>query len=201
MDKSLIVERVKQIMDKKGYKFFERGNYNLNIIGIRSDASVANSFDDSLMCIFKKENEWVVNEYTITTDAGSYWLKNPIDKKGTALLVPDQYRGVYGLRKHNGKYKALCQSWGDVKVYRDNDKDIILDYDSQTIDKGMFGINIHRSNPRTESTMVNKWSAGCQVFKKLNEYNEFINDCETARNIWDNKFTYTLLTYKDVNNG
>ena len=201
MDKSLIVERVKQIMDKKGYKFFERGNYNLNIIGIRSDVSVANSFDDSLMCIFKKENEWVVNEYTITTDAGSYWLKNPIDKKGTALLVPDQYRGVYGLRKHNGKYKALCQSWGDVKVYRDNDKDIILDYDSQTIDKGMFGINIHRSNPRTESTMVNKWSAGCQVFKKLNEYNEFINDCETARNIWDNKFTYTLLTYKDVNNG
>lgn len=197
----IIIAKLKEIMDRKGYKFFERGNYNLNIIGIRSKQSVANSFDDSLMCIFKKNNEWVVNEYTITTDAGSYWLKNPIDKKGTALLVPDQYRGVYGLRKHNGKYKALCQSWGDVKVYRDNDNDIILDYDCETIDKGMFGINIHRSNPRTESTMVNKWSAGCQVFKKANEYNEFINDCETARNIWGNKFTYTLLTYKDINNG
>jgi len=201
MDRTVIIERVKKIMDKKGYQFFERGNYNLNIIGIRSDVSVANSFDDSLMCIFKKENEWVVNEYTITTDAGSYWLKNPIDNKGTALLVPDQYRGVYGLRKHNGKYKALCQSWGDVKVYRDNDKNIILDYNSETIEKGMFGINIHRSNPITESTIVNKWSAGCQVFKKANEYNEFINDCEKAKNIWGNKFTYTLLTYKDIKNG
>lgn len=201
MDKTVLIQRIKQIMNNKGYKFFERGNYNLNIIGIRSKQSVANSFDDSLMCIFKKDNEWIINEYTITTDAGSYWLNNPIDKKGTALLVPDQYRGVYGLRLHKGKYKALCQSWGDVKVYRDNNKDIILDYDPQTIDEGMFGINIHRSNPRTESTMVNKWSAGCQVFKKVNEYDEFIKDCELARNIWGNKFTYTLLTYKDINNG
>jgi hypothetical protein len=121
-----------------------------------------------------------------------------MNNKGTALLVPNQYRGVYGLRKHNGDYEALCQSWGDVEVYRDNDRDMILDFDPNTIEKGMFGINIHRSNPNTESTIVEKWSAGCQVFKKVKEFNEFIEDCKEASSIWGNKFSYTLLTYKDL---
>tara|TARA_R110002153_G_scaffold168417_5_gene321164 strand:- start:1586 stop:2188 length:603 start_codon:yes stop_codon:yes gene_type:complete len=194
----LAKDRVKQIMDRKGYKFFEKGDYNLNIIGIRSEVSISNSFDDTLLCIFKKNNEWIFNEYRITTDAGRYWLQNPMNNKGTALLVPNQYRGVYGLRKHNGDYEALCQSWGDVEVYRDNDRDMILDFDPNTIEKGMFGINIHRSNPNTESTIVEKWSAGCQVFKKVKEFNEFIEDCKEASSIWGNKFSYTLLTYKDL---
>ena len=194
----LAKDRVKQIMDRKGYKFFEKGDYNLNIIGIRSEVNIANSFDDTLLCIFKKDNEWIFNEYSITTDAGRYWLKNPINNKGTALLVPNQYRGVYGLRKHNGDYEALCQTWGDVEVYRDNDRDMILDYDPKTIEKGMFGINIHRSNPNTESTIVEKWSAGCQVFKKVEEFNKFIEDCKEASNVWGNKFSYTLLTYKEM---
>jgi len=194
----LAKNRVQQIVEKKGYKFFEKGDYNLNIIGIRSEVSISNSFDDTLLCIFKKNNEWIFNEYRITTDAGRYWLQNPMNNKGTALLVPNQYRGVYGLRKHNGDYEALCQSWGDVEVYRDNDRDMILDFDPNTIEKGMFGINIHRSNPNTESTIVEKWSAGCQVFKKVKEFNEFIEDCKEASSIWGNKFSYTLLTYKDL---
>ena len=194
----LAKNRVKQIMERKGYKFFEKGDYNLNIIGIRSEVNIANSFDDTLLCIFKKDNKWVFNEYPITTDAGRYWLKNPMNSKGTALLVPNQYRGVYGLRNHLGKYEALCQSWGDVEVYRDDNRDMILDYDPNTIDKGMFGINIHRSNPATQSSVVEKWSAGCQVFKKVKEFNEFIEDCKEASNTWGNKFSYTLLTYKDL---
>ena len=100
----LAKNRVKQIMERKGYKFFEKGDYNLNIIGIRSEVNIANSFDDTLLCIFKKDNKWVFNEYPITTDAGRYWLKNPMNSKGTALLVPNQYRGVYGLRNHLGKF-------------------------------------------------------------------------------------------------
>jgi hypothetical protein len=62
----------------------------------------------------------------------------------------------------------------------------------------MFGINIHRSNPNSESSVVEKWSAGCQVFKKVKEFNEFIEDCKEASNTWGNKFSYTLLTDKDL---
>ena len=150
----LAVNRVKAILTKKGYSFFEKGNYNLNIIGIRSDIKVANSFDDTLLCLYRADDKWVWNEYTITTDSGLYWLKNPMNNKGTALLVPNQYKSVYRLDKHRGKYTALCQRNGKVEVYRDNDKDMILDYDPNTIDVGFFGINIHRSHPRKQKEEV-----------------------------------------------
>ena len=194
----LAKNRIKSIMHRKGYKFFDKGNYNLNIIGIRSDVKIANSFDDALLCLYKTDNEWQFKEYTITTDAGRYWLKSPMNDKGTALVVPNQYRGIYKLDKHLGKYTALCQRLGNIQVYRDDNRDMVLDFDPNTIDTGMFGINIHRSNPHTESTRVEKWSAGCQVFKKVEEFNEFIDICQKASQIWGNKFSYTLLKQKDI---
>ena len=105
----LAINKIKSIFDKKGYRFFENGNYNLNIIGIRSEIKIANSFDDALLCIFKVNGNWQFLEYDITTDSGLYWLKNPMNKKGTALLVPNQYKATYKLDLHQGKYLALCQ--------------------------------------------------------------------------------------------
>ena len=35
----------------------------------------------------------------------------------------------------------------EMKVYRDNNKNQILDYNEATIEEGIFGINIHRTNP------------------------------------------------------
>ena len=185
-------------MSRKGYSFFERGNYNLNLIGVRSESKIANKFDDMFLCLYKKDNEWKWKEWRCTTDSGAYWLKNPMNRKGTALLVPNQYRGVYKLDKHLGQYTALCQRLGDLSVYRDDNRDMILDFDPNTIDTGRFGINIHRSNPHTESYKVEKWSAGCQVFKKVDEFDEFIDICKKASQIWGNKFSYTLLTQKDL---
>lgn len=194
----IITTKIKDIFKEKGYSFFENGDYNLNIIGVRGTNKIANNFDDVLLCIYKVDGNWKVQKWQITTDAGTHWLKNPLNKKGTALLVPNQYRGVYGIRKHNGQYDALCQTWGDVEVYRDDNKDKILDYKKETIMRGMFGINIHRSNPHTESNYVDKWSAGCQVFKRLLDFFEFMSICRESEKLYGNKFTYTLLNYKDL---
>jgi hypothetical protein len=193
------VEQIKKVMQSKGYAFFTNGDYNLNIIGVRSSKREANSFDDWMVLCYKANNIWLTRIYHITTDAGTYWLKNPLDKRGTAILVPNQYRGVYSIDKHNGKYFALCQRKGKVKTYRDNDRDKILDMDASTITEGMYGINIHRSNPYTESISVDKWSAGCQVFANPKDFEQFMEICNKARNIWGNKFTYTLLLEEDFN--
>jgi hypothetical protein len=194
----LAINKVQQIFRRKGYAFFEKGDYNLNIIGVRRELRIANKFDDTLLCLYKEKGNWIWKEYAITTDAGRYWLQNPTNEKGCALLVPNQYRGVYKLDKHNGKYTALCQRLGEVEVYRDNNRDMVLDFDPATIESGMFGINIHSSNPYTESTEVGKWSAGCQVFARKMDYDEFIDTCEIAANKWGNKFSYTLLTKQDI---
>jgi hypothetical protein len=192
------VDYVKKVLESKGYAFFTNGVYNLNIIGIRNPNLVANSFDDTMVVVYKFGGEWITKVYPITTDAGTYWLKNPMSNKGTAILVPNQYRGVYSIDLHNNKYNALCQRNGKVEVYRDNDKDLILDMDSTKIEKGMFGINIHRSNPFNESLKVDKFSAGCQVFKRVKDFNEFMEICQKSKALWGNSFTYTLIKESDL---
>ena len=62
----------------------------------------------------------------------------------------------------------------------------------------MFGINIHRSNPRTESTIVNKWSAGCQVIAANDDFRLFMEICNKAKDTWGNSFTYTLINSDDL---
>ena len=191
----ITITQVREVMLKKHYSFFEKGDYNINIIGIRSENNVANSFDDFMLSIYKKNNDWIKKYYPITTDAGTYWLENPMNVKGTAILIPNQYKSAYKIGTHKD-YEALTQK-EKVEVWRDDNKDNILDFDIAKKEWGFFGINIHRSNPYTESSQVNKWSAGCQVFKKVADYNDFMKDCNISKKYYGNSFTYTLLKTTD----
>lgn len=189
---------MQDVFRKKDYVFFDNQKaFNLNIYGIRTFSDSINSFDDYIGVIYRDDTlEWVTLLFAATTDPGKYWLNNPISTKGTAILVPGQYQGAWKLGLHQGKYEALCQK-KPVKVYRDDDKDNELDFDPEDIEEGIFGINIHRSNPYTESYYVDKWSAGCQVFKKIADYNRFMVLIRKAKELYGNSFTYTLLTEKD----
>ncbi|MBC8644872.1 hypothetical protein H9W95_14990 [Flavobacterium lindanitolerans] len=76
---------------KKGYAFFDQNKpYNVNIIGIRSKNTVANSFDDTLCLVYRDESlSPQIFTFSVTTDPGLYWLKNPTNVNGTAILVRD----------------------------------------------------------------------------------------------------------------
>ena len=200
---SLTLDTVKKAVVSKGYKWFEdRSNkgYDVNIVGIRNSQTnneVTNHFDDTLTISYKVDGEWKFHSWPATTDPGQYWIENPISKDGTAILVPGQYRGSHMIGLHQGKYEALRQR-KPVKVYRDNDKDLEYDTDEDTIKEGIYGINIHRSNPYDQSYYVNKWSAGCQVFKKVADFHEFMDICRKAKDIWGNSFSYTLIESKEL---
>ena len=197
----LTPKNIKSYFAAKEYKFFDTPNklLNLNLIGVRRDNQGTNTFDDFLLVMYREEELMVSNRYQITTDPGKYWLKNPTNPKGTAVLAPGQYRGTWQIGKHQGKYEALVQR-KKVKVWRDNNKDEIIDYTNITLlsDEGYFGINIHRSNPYDQSYVINKWSAGCQVFKKIEDYNKFMELCKDSAKIYGNSFTYTLIDEKDL---
>ena len=85
-----------------------------------------------------------------------------------------------------------------VKVYRDNNRNNVYDLAPSSIETGMFGINIHRSNEYAISKNVNKYSAGCQVFNNPMDFKEFINIVKKSASIYGNKFTYTLITEDDL---
>ena len=198
-DAQIFVNRAKKACSDKGYAFFESGDYNLNIIGVRNDSGKADTFDDNLNVIYKVDGKWVVDAYAATTEPGTSILQRPIVKNGTAILVPNQYRGAYKIDTHGGKrkYKAVCQRNAPVQVWRDDNRDRNPDYKG-AIYKGMFGINIHRQWGSDDREYTGGVSAGCQVFQSSKDFYEFMETCQVAADDWDNKFTYTLLDERDL---
>ncbi len=189
-----------KLFKEKGYAYFTKGAYNLNIIGVRANTlNITNKFDDLLVIIYNTPSGKVSRQiYNITTEPGYYYMrKNMLNPKGTAILVPGQYRGCWQIGLHNGKYKALCQK-KPVTVYRDGNKDDRYDLKPETIDKGIFGINIHRAGERFVAQTIDKYSAGCQVFNSPQQFNAFMNYCEKQRTLYGNSFTYTLIKETDL---
>lgn len=194
------LDQVKTAVVSKGYRWFENGDYNLNIVGIRNSDTgnrVTNKFDDCICVSHKERGEWVHRCYNATTDPGKHWLRTLLNPRGTAILVPGQYRGVYQIGKHQGRYNALVQR-KSVKVYRDGDRDMEYDTNNRTIQEGLFGINIHRASSSTVSKLIDKWSAGCQVLASPFDYSEFMTKVNQSAKVWGNSFTYTLIESKDI---
>lgn len=188
-----------KLFKDKGYAWFNKGNYNLNIIGVRSNNNnkVTNKYDDVLVVDYNTDSCHKRVCYNITTEPGKYYMKTLGNPKGTAILVPGQYRGCWQLALHRGKYKALCQR-KKVKVYRDGNKNMTYDMTPESIDTGIFGINIHRSNEAWTRNTIDQYSAGCQVFNNPTDFNAFMRLCEEQRKRYGNNFTYTLINEEDM---
>lgn len=178
MKKYSILE-LKNEFHKLGYQWLD-----FQIIGIRSNANIPNKFDDLIGLVENNTITW----FTGTTNPGTHWLKNLLNKAGTALLKPGQYLDTYKLDLHQGKYLALCQR-KPVTVYRDGDKDDIAE-ETKVTQTGLFGINIHRANPSVLSQLIDKYSAGCQVLNNPTDFNYLIKRCQESK-LKD--FNYTLL--------
>lgn len=196
---AMLIEKLRQVFKAKGYAFFEQGDYNLNIIGVRNQSAKADTFDDHLCAVYKIDDEWVVDCWAATTEPGTSILQRPIVKGGAAILVPDQYRGVYKIATHGGKrrYTALCQRLGPVKIWRDDNRDRKPDYEGP-IQEGSFGINIHRQWGPDDREYTGGVSAGCQVFQSSKDFYQFMELCHISAETYSNKFTYTLINDTDL---
>ena len=184
-----------QAVDDYGYRVFDGGHaYNLNIVGLRSSSRVSGKFDDLISCAYRERigGPWTVKYWEATLDAGAYYLKHPMRSDGTAILKAGQYRSAYKLGIHRG-HPALTQA-EPVTVYRDNNRDNLLDRVEGSEVSGKFGINIHKAGKA--STQVGKWSAGCQVFASEEGLFELLELCQrqiAEHPSWVARFTYTLI--------
>jgi hypothetical protein len=196
-------EQIKTAVESKEYKWFNDNankGYDVNIIGVRNTSpsvyrKVTNVFDDFLTISFKDE-KGVEQFYcwAATTDPGKKGVQQFHNKKGVARLAPGQYRATWAVDLHQGKYSALCQRLGEVTVWRDGNRDMV--FDEVVKDTGVFGINIHKAGQ--DSTWVENWSEGCQVFKRVKDFDAFMSICRKAAKIHGNKFSYTLLESTDI---
>ncbi len=191
------INHIIDVQKSKGYPVFTHGDhpFNLNIVGVRAKERQANKFDD-LFYVYWFYPTLKFKVYTGTVDPGTYWLEKPMNEKGCAILKPGYYTKLWKIGMHLGLYPALVQ-YAPCTVYRDNDKDNILDMVKE--ETGMFGINLHRTGMNGKIA-VDQSSAGCQVIQDYNRYmNEFMPMVYEASKYWGPYFSYTLLQEEDFN--
>jgi len=178
--KNYTVEEIQARFKELGFTW-----HNCQLVGIRSREDKPDVFDD-VMHVFNNEQHLVM---PCTTNPGRYWLMNPMNPKGTAVVLANrQYTNLWKLGLHQGKYKALVQAF-PIYVCRDADRDEKSE-DNGPTDFGYFGINFHHANANLKSVVIGKWSAGCQVVPDPVQYQQAY---DMLANSGNNFFTYTLL--------
>ena len=193
--RTMILPKLKRILRENLFAIYTRP-YELNIVGLRSPSVNAGKFDDEIHVFYRiPDGKWDYHVYKATTDPGTFWLNNPSNPQGTAILATGQYIHAYEIGKHRGLYKALVQR-KPVTVIRDYDRNAILDFLNGKKVSGLFGINIHRASSKGTTKFVDKFSAGCQVFENAEAFNGFLEMCERHRKLYGNKFTYTLIDFR-----
>lgn len=213
-------------MEDKNYKI-ETDPYKMNIVGIRNQYNgqqYSNKFTDRMYLIFKdtKGGKWKYKSFPCSTMPGAKikvkskhvkqgapkeWLGSyrPMKsvfkytrKKGLGIMAEGQIQNVYKMSTHLGLRAMKIRT--NQFAYRDQN------WDSKNItytyrDTGSWAaMYIHKAfNGNSVSKYVNNWSEGCQVFPSLKVLTAFFDLCEKHKNMYDNKFHYTLMTSRDVN--
>lgn len=158
---------------------------NIHIIGIRALKEVNNTFCDQLYCYF---GDQLIVTGVGTTVPGRPYLLKPMNPKGCAILKEGQYLNAWKVGLHNG-YEALIQC-APIVVYRDANRDDILNEAPGSEDRGIFNIDIHHAGQNFIAKFIDNFSAGCQVWQDIKDFNRMISLCQGAKQQF---FTYTLL--------
>ena len=190
------VEDLIRFLNSKSYKVFEE-NEVLNIIALRKkDTKPTNLFDDELHVFFKNsKGNWDLMEYSITTVPG-YKPGTETLPENVAILRLGQYVDQLKIGYHKDDEKHKCLKFDKCAIHRNNDINK-YNYESTT-EIGNFSINIHRSSDLSTADYVFNYSEGSQVFKNINQYNQFIKLCENQEtNANKPLFTYTLCSKKE----
>ena len=155
----LTYESIKKAYKDKGYDF-RTGVYGLNVGGIRAAKLVPDQFCCHLFGAYTAETgENVLTLMRGTTVPGVYWLKNPMNKEGTFVMCPGQYKASHTRGLHMGKVPAFVQI-GNLKGWMDNDRDNIVDFEGSIWNRPGAGVNIHPMGEVLK--VIYNWSAGCQ---------------------------------------
>jgi len=182
-------------MAAAGYTVFRNGLHNLNLVGLRATPGTPNAFCDLICAVYyASTNDLRIDAFPATTKPGTYWLQNPSKVDGTAILMAGQHRGAFTFGKHKGAYECLVQKT-PLPVRRDDDHDDVADPTKGVVQTGMFNIEIHHASDSHASTVVNKWSAGCQVLSDPHDFLNFMNLCRLSAQTYGTAFTYTLLDW------
>lgn len=178
--------------ERNKYPLFTKGDYNLNLFGIRNEADKdSERFNDLIGLLYKVDGDWKLKKYDATVDPSVHYRQEPMNDRGTAIIVPGYYKKAFVVGLHRGKYQALRQNT-PLNLYRDNNRDSKLDFGEYKSE--MAGINVHRAAYNGKSEFIGPHSAGCQVIADIKDFNEFMELINKSAAIFGKTFSYALFT-------
>ena len=203
-----------RVYDQPGY---------INFFGVRNYIC-DNTFNDTLYIYWKEGDTFKGCKTTgFTTKPGKTKVLGVLrdgqldpdrNEEGVAIVKEGWHPNIWKIGSHKGEYDALVQT-GDILITRDITQykytpvlvDIltyeltyVLRTTGNTFKGSSFGINLHRSKENGKSTLVDGWSAGCQVFASSSEFDEMMTMARNAKSAGQEKFSYFLTnidTYRE----
>ena len=124
-----------------------------------------NKLDEYNDCFLVVNENAILADLEASVDPGFDWVKDPMNKKGTARVENGLYYYKAGLHKGH----AAFVQYGKIKVRRDENRDGVW-ADSEFTEEGFFGINIHWSYSKNK---VGRDSAGCMVVRGNRQSDEW----------------------------
>ncbi|MFT6147072.1 MAG: hypothetical protein ACJAV2_004968 [Myxococcota bacterium] len=178
------------VAESKGFAVFDRGRWNLNVIGTRHPNRTAGTYDDVMNVIGLDNNDrWFHRSYAWTLDSGRRGLLKPVNRRGTGIIAEGQYRGAWRLGQHGvsgGRtgYRALVQC-KPIRVHRDDNRDLVLNTDIPTVmAPALSRINCHASSNDPYKLLgkarkrIGPWSVACMAAELDKDFVEFMQLCE-----------------------
>jgi len=180
----------KYTQDDLSHRFAELGFLwpQNHLIGVRSIDDKGDAYDDQFYWI---ENGLLFNSYSGTTNPGSYYLQEFLNKAmgGTAIMATNQQM-ISGFVKGLHKERVAWRQYRPMRIFRDADKDL----KSEEVGLpfiGMYGIHIHAMFRSKKSERIFNWSAACQGMNDPIEWAQFIDRSYLK---CDRFLSYTLLS-------
>jgi len=194
--------QVKDMYRQAGYKFYDQGQYNINLFGIRNkDLTVVDGFNDLLGVAYLDE---FLNQQCLvfagTTKPGLIYLKDKLgNPNGTAILIEGFYPKCWIIGIHNAGKESAHEAYrqagpGVFRVHRDNDKDGQFDM-TGPVYTDASGVNGHTTRD-FEIMKVGGFSAACQVVQDDKEHQIWLAIGKRSAELYGNKFSYALFREK-----
>lgn len=142
----------------------------------------------------------IIKPYQITTVPSlAYYGKKPMNPKGVGIKLPGDTLYVYRESTLGGKqkYKMLVE-YEEIKVGRYPVGVTKFEtYKPADTFTESCGMQIHRSSTNGVGVCVGPWSAGCQVFSDIDQWNEFTGKIE-KETMNSGRFVYALIQLDDI---
>lgn len=148
-----------RLMRARGFRLFEGGAYDLNLVVLRTVPGDVDAWDDWLCVLYRDtaQGPWVLVALECTADPGKLALEQGRNPEGVAIIQEGQHRGAYTFGRHKGKYRCLVPR-RPIPCWRDANRDAVRDLGTNPSNSALLQIH---AGPKSKTQPVGLWSEGC----------------------------------------